>query len=416
MDGGLPRVTATSAFSALRRGPGKDCPESCAGAGFAQLTRNRSPKVTANCVRASTQSRGGRFQSAAARFSTRYSSFVAASSEGEGPRARTARRSFEFRAFVAFVVQTTRRTASGRAKNGMTRSQFRRQAGATAGCFSPQGPVPKASSAASPALASAARQMARSSGMTALRSFQEMKSREWRTRWTMQSLPPAPTGGLDDGVGEDGLDGPGGAFSPQVDGDQDVADAAGLELVHHPRARNSAPSVCRVHSPRTSRVPSGWMPSAMWTALAIGWGSNVPARSRGPDRAGSPAAPSRPPSAPSSARSRRFPVGGCRRDDGLDALALQMCVQLGVQNALRERLLQIVQQPAALGVSSGTEAGPWIGVGNRDPLRASGFSRSPDRPGAGGAGAIRAASARARLGQARFLKRRLSLPASTISQ
>ena len=64
----------------------------------------RSLNMTANWVFASAHSRGGRFHSAAAWFKTRYSSFVAASSDGKCPLVRTARRSFEFNASMAFVV------------------------------------------------------------------------------------------------------------------------------------------------------------------------------------------------------------------------------------------------------------------------------------------------------------------------
>ena len=73
------------------------------GAGFHQL-KNRSPKMMANCVFASTHSRGARFHCSAALLRTRYNSFIAASSPGKCPRDRTARRSFEFRASIAFVV------------------------------------------------------------------------------------------------------------------------------------------------------------------------------------------------------------------------------------------------------------------------------------------------------------------------
>jgi hypothetical protein len=62
-----------------------------------------------------------------------------------------------FKASIAFVVYTMRRTASGKAKKGMTLSQFLRQAGAIAGYFRPPGPAAKASSAAVPASASLAR-------------------------------------------------------------------------------------------------------------------------------------------------------------------------------------------------------------------------------------------------------------------
>ena len=65
---------------------------------------NCSLNMTANCVFASTHSRGGRFHSAAAWFKTKYSSFVAASSEGKCPLVLTARRSFELSASMAFVV------------------------------------------------------------------------------------------------------------------------------------------------------------------------------------------------------------------------------------------------------------------------------------------------------------------------
>ena len=64
----------------------------------------RSLNMMANCVFASAHSRGGRFHSAAAWFKTRYSNFVAASSEGKCPLVRTARRSLEFSASMAFVV------------------------------------------------------------------------------------------------------------------------------------------------------------------------------------------------------------------------------------------------------------------------------------------------------------------------
>jgi hypothetical protein len=53
---------------------------------------------------ASNHSRGGRFHSSAAWFNTKYSSFIAASSFGKWPRVRTARRSFEFSASMAFVT------------------------------------------------------------------------------------------------------------------------------------------------------------------------------------------------------------------------------------------------------------------------------------------------------------------------
>ena len=65
---------------------------------------NRSLNMTANCVFAWAHSRAGRFHSAVARFKTKYSSLVAASSEGKCPLVRTARRSFELSASMAFVT------------------------------------------------------------------------------------------------------------------------------------------------------------------------------------------------------------------------------------------------------------------------------------------------------------------------
>lgn len=59
----------------------RDCQEFCAGGQFPQL-KNRSPKMTANCVFASTHSRGARFHCSAALLRTRYNSFIAASSPG----------------------------------------------------------------------------------------------------------------------------------------------------------------------------------------------------------------------------------------------------------------------------------------------------------------------------------------------
>ena len=53
------------------------------GAGYRHQMTNRSPKITANWVFAWDHSRGGRFHSWAALLSTRYSSFIAASSPGK---------------------------------------------------------------------------------------------------------------------------------------------------------------------------------------------------------------------------------------------------------------------------------------------------------------------------------------------
>src|SRR5271170_4693506 len=76
---------------------------------------NRSPKRTANWALAIHHSRGGMIHSFSERFKTRKSSFVAASSLGKCPRARTARRSLEFSASMAFVVYKIRRTSPGKA-------------------------------------------------------------------------------------------------------------------------------------------------------------------------------------------------------------------------------------------------------------------------------------------------------------
>ncbi|ESY67335.1 hypothetical protein X743_27050 [Mesorhizobium sp. LNHC252B00] len=67
----------------------RDCQEFCARGWFRHWLTNLSPKTTANWVLASNHSRGGRFHSSAAWFSTRYSSFMAASSLGKCPRVRT---------------------------------------------------------------------------------------------------------------------------------------------------------------------------------------------------------------------------------------------------------------------------------------------------------------------------------------
>ena len=65
---------------------------------------NRSPNKTANCALAMHHSRGGIFHSFSERFKTRKRSFIAASSVGKWPLARTARRSLAFKASMAFVV------------------------------------------------------------------------------------------------------------------------------------------------------------------------------------------------------------------------------------------------------------------------------------------------------------------------
>ena len=81
-----------------------DCQIFCVRPVIRHEFTKRSLNMTANCVFASAHSRGGRFHSAAAWFKTKYSSFVAASSEGKCPLVLTARRSLEFSASMAFVV------------------------------------------------------------------------------------------------------------------------------------------------------------------------------------------------------------------------------------------------------------------------------------------------------------------------
>jgi hypothetical protein len=58
----------------------------------------------ANCALAIIHSLGGIFHSLAARFNTNYKSFMALSSVGKCPRARTARRSLALRLSIALVV------------------------------------------------------------------------------------------------------------------------------------------------------------------------------------------------------------------------------------------------------------------------------------------------------------------------
>ena len=64
----------------------------------------RSPKMTANWAFAMIHSRGPIFHSFSERFKTRKRSYIAASSVGKWPRARTASRSLAFSASVALVV------------------------------------------------------------------------------------------------------------------------------------------------------------------------------------------------------------------------------------------------------------------------------------------------------------------------
>ena len=81
-----------------------DCQNFCVKPVIRHEFTNRSLNMTANCVFAWAHSRAGRFHSAVARFKTKYSSLVAASSEGKCPLVRTARRSFELSASMAFAT------------------------------------------------------------------------------------------------------------------------------------------------------------------------------------------------------------------------------------------------------------------------------------------------------------------------
>ena len=71
---------------------------------LAQASLNLSSNRIANWALAIAHSREGILHSFAARCNTRYRSFRALSSVGKCPRARTARRSFAFKASIAFVV------------------------------------------------------------------------------------------------------------------------------------------------------------------------------------------------------------------------------------------------------------------------------------------------------------------------
>ena len=82
-----------------------DCQESCVRGRFSHhALTNLSSNMMANWVLASHHSRGGIFHVCATWRKTRYSSLIAASSVGKWPRVLTARRSFAFKASIAFVV------------------------------------------------------------------------------------------------------------------------------------------------------------------------------------------------------------------------------------------------------------------------------------------------------------------------
>jgi len=82
---------------------------------YAMARVKRSPKTTANWDLAMDHSRGGIIHCFSERFKTRKRSFVAASSLGKWPLARTARRSLELSASMALVVYKIRRTSVGKA-------------------------------------------------------------------------------------------------------------------------------------------------------------------------------------------------------------------------------------------------------------------------------------------------------------
>ena len=71
---------------------------------YALAAWKRSAKRMANWLLAMARPLGGIFHSFSDLFKTRNRSFIAASSEGKCPLARTARRSLEFKASMAFVV------------------------------------------------------------------------------------------------------------------------------------------------------------------------------------------------------------------------------------------------------------------------------------------------------------------------
>src|SRR5829696_9208615 len=151
-----------------------------------------------------------------------------------------------------------RRTASGKAKKGMTLSQLRRQACAMAGYFRPQGPASKASSAALPASASLARWIMRSAGTTGFRSFHETNSSECRIRCTTQVWMIVS--------GKTALIASGNPFRPSTTAMR-MSPTPRFLSSFMTRSQNLAPSVFSIHRPRMSLVPSAWTPRAMSTAL-----------------------------------------------------------------------------------------------------------------------------------------------------
>src|SRR5687768_10130919 len=117
-----------------------------------------------------------------------------------------------------------RRTASGKAKKGMTLSQLRRQACAMAGYFRPQGPASKASSA-------------RLAGVGVLGAVDHAQRRHDRLSIfpgdELQRMPDQMhDAGLDDRLRKDGVDRFGESLQAIDDGDENVADAPVPEFVH----------------------------------------------------------------------------------------------------------------------------------------------------------------------------------------
>ena len=147
-----------------------------------------------------------------------------------------------------------RRTLSGNAKNGMTRSQLRRQLCAIAGYFSPHGALCE----------SVERGLA---GFGVDRAIDRTK----RLRHASAILPGGKVHGMADQVNDAGLndrlrenriDGFGEALQAIDDGDENVLGPRFFSSFMT-RSQNLAPSVCSIQIPRISFVPSGRMPSAM---------------------------------------------------------------------------------------------------------------------------------------------------------
>src|ERR1700728_2419266 len=72
-------------MAVVLHGSARDCQDFCVRPVIRHAFTKRSLNMTANWVFASDHSRGGRFHSAAAWFKSRYSSLVAASSDGKCP-------------------------------------------------------------------------------------------------------------------------------------------------------------------------------------------------------------------------------------------------------------------------------------------------------------------------------------------